>query len=44
MIVPCSQLKQLTIEKKLPLNGGEVYLPKGSELGPVRVELIAEEE
>ncbi len=43
MIVPCSQLKQLTIEKKLPLNGGEVYLPKGSELGPVRVELIAEE-
>ena len=43
MIVPCSQLKQLTIEKKLPLNGGEVYLPKGSELGPMRVELIAEE-
>jgi hypothetical protein len=44
MIVPNSQLKQLTVEKKLPANGGEVYLPKGSEQGPMRVELIAEEE
>ena len=43
MIVPNSQLKQLTVEKKLPENGGEVYLPKGSEMGAVRVELIAKE-
>ena len=43
MIVPNSQLKQLTVEKKLPANGGEVYLPKGSEMGPMRVELIREE-
>ena len=42
MIVPCSQLKQLTIEKKLPVNGGAVYLPKGSELGSVKVELVNE--
>ena len=32
MIVPCGQLKQLTIEKKLPVNGGESYLPSGSEM------------
>ena len=43
MIVPCSQLKQLTIEKKLPLNGGDCYLPKGSELGVTKVELIEDE-
>jgi len=42
MIVPCSQLKQLTIEKKLPVNGGEVYLPSGSEIGSVKVELVKE--
>ena len=42
MIVPCSQLKQLTIEKKLPVNGGAVYLPKGSELGSMKVELVNE--
>ena len=42
MIVPCSQLKQLTIEKKLPINGGAVYLPKGSEMGPMKVELVKE--
>ena len=40
MIVPCSQLKHLTVEKKLPLNGGEEYLPKGNEKGAVKVELI----
>ena len=40
MIVPCSQLKHLTVEKKLPLNGGAEYLPKGSEKGAVKVELI----
>jgi len=40
MIVPNSQLKQLTIEKKLPVNGGETYLPKGSESGAMKVELI----
>lgn len=39
MLVPNSQLKQLTIEKKLPENGGECYLPKGSEINPVRVEV-----
>ena len=43
MIVPNCQLKQLTIEKKLPLNGGDCYLPKGSELGAMRVELIEDE-
>lgn len=40
MLVPNSQLKQLTIEKKLPVNGGESYLPKGSELGAMKVEVI----
>ena len=40
MLVPNSQLKQLTIEKKLPVNGGEPYLPKGSEMGTVKVEVI----
>ena len=40
MIVPCSQLKQLTVEKKLPVNGGDEYLPKGSEKGPMQVQLI----
>jgi len=43
MIVPNCQLKQLTIEKKLPLNGGNCYLPKGSELGAMKVELIEDE-
>ena len=42
MIVPCSQLKELTIEKKLPINGGAVYLPKGSEMGSMKVELVNE--
>jgi hypothetical protein len=40
MLVPNSQLKQLTIEKKLPVNGGEPYLPKGSEMGAMKVEVI----
>jgi hypothetical protein len=40
MLVPNSQLKQLTIEKKLPINGGEPYLPKGSEFGAMKVEVI----
>ena len=40
MLVPNSQLKQLTIEKKLPLNGGECYLPKGSELCAMKVEVV----
>ena len=31
MVVPNEQLKQLTIEKTLPLNGGSPYLPKGSD-------------
>ena len=39
MLVQNSQLKHLTIEKKLPNNGGECYLPKGSEINPVRVEV-----
>ena len=42
MLVPNSQLKQLTIEKKLPLNGGEPYLPKGSEMGAMKVEILDE--
>ena len=44
MLVPNCQLKQLTIEKKLPLNGGEFYLPKGSELGAMKVEVVGEAE
>ena len=31
MLVPNEQLKQLTIEKTLPKNGGIPYLPKGSD-------------
>jgi len=31
MLVPNEQLKQLTIEKTLPKNGGEPYLPKASD-------------
>ena len=33
MLVPNEQLKQLTIEKTLPKNGGEPYLPKASDPG-----------
>tara|TARA_B100000700_G_scaffold311596_1_gene394071 strand:- start:117 stop:512 length:396 start_codon:yes stop_codon:yes gene_type:complete len=40
MIVPNCQLKQLTVEKKLPHNGGHCYLPKGSEIGPMQVEVV----
>ena len=39
MIVPCSQLKALVVEKRLPTNGGEAYLPKGDE-GVMKVELV----
>ena len=42
MLVPNSQLKQLTIEKKLPVNGGDPYLPKGSEMGAMKVEILDE--
>ena len=42
MIVPNSQLKELTVEKRLPENGGESYLPKWSEAGPMKVELVNE--
>ena len=31
MPVPNEQLKQLTIEKALPKNGGAPYLPKGCD-------------
>jgi len=31
MVVPNEQLKELTIEKTLPLNGGAPYLPKGND-------------
>ena len=31
MLVPNEQLKQLTIEKTLPKNGGAPYLPKGCD-------------
>lgn len=40
MIVPNEQLKQLTVEKKLPENGGECYLPKGSEKEPMKVKVV----
>ena len=43
MIVPCSQLKQLTVEKKLPVNGGAEYLPKGNEKGAMKVEVVESE-
>ena len=42
MIVPNCQLKQLTVEKRLPENGGEAYLPSGSEVGSMKVELVNE--
>jgi hypothetical protein len=31
MVVPNEQLKELTIEKTLPINGGTPYLPKGGD-------------
>ena len=31
MVVPNEQLKELTIEKTLPQNGREPYLPKGGD-------------
>jgi len=40
MIVPNEQLKALVVEKKLPVNGGEAYLPKGDEGGVMKVELV----
>jgi hypothetical protein len=43
MVVPNCQLKELTIERRLPINGGDCYLPKGSELGATKVELIEDE-
>jgi hypothetical protein len=42
MIVPNSQLKELTVEKKLPVNGGASYLPKGDETGVMKVEVVNE--
>ena len=43
MVVPNCQLKELTIERRLPINGGDCYLPKGSELSVTKVELIEDE-
>ena len=55
MLVPNEQLKQLTIEKTLPKNGGEPYLPKASDPGfvgweevplvqpPMKVEVVERE-
>jgi len=43
MIVPNEQLKALVVEKKLPINGGAAYLPKGDEGGVMKVELVNEE-
>tara|TARA_Y100000356_G_scaffold7076_1_gene5201 strand:+ start:108 stop:503 length:396 start_codon:yes stop_codon:yes gene_type:complete len=40
MIVPNEQLKALVVEKRLPVNGGEAYLPKGDEGGVMKVELV----
>jgi hypothetical protein len=42
MIVPNCQLTQLTVERRLPQNGGESYLPKGSEIGAAKVEIMDE--
>lgn len=42
MIVPNEQLKALVVEKKLPVNGGSAYLPKGDEGGVMKVELVNE--
>jgi len=43
MVVPNCQLKELTIERRLPINGGDCYLPKGNELSATKVELIEDE-
>ena len=43
MLVPNSQLKALVIEKKLPVNGGAEYLPKGCEKGVMKVEVVESE-
>ena len=43
MLVPNSQLKALVIEKKLPVNGGAEYLPKGNEKGVMKVEVVESE-
>jgi len=55
MLVPNEQLKQLTIEKTLPKNGGEPYLPKAGDPGfigweevplerqPMQVEVVERE-
>ena len=43
MIVPNEQLKALIVEKRLPVNGGEAYLPKGDEGGVMKVELVKDE-
>jgi hypothetical protein len=40
MLVPNEQLKQLTIEKTLPKNGGAPYLPKGSDPGFIGVKEV----
>ena len=41
LVVPNSQLKHLTVERKLPNGHAEFYLPKGSELmGPMKVEIV----
>ena len=44
MGVPNCQLKSLTVERRLPQNGGEIYLPKGSETGVVKVEIMDDNE
>ena len=40
MLVPNEQLKLLTIEKRLPKNGGDSYLPTGGDPNYVRIEEI----
>ena len=41
MLVPNEQLKQLIIEKALPKNGGEPYLPKANDPGFVGWEEVS---
>ena len=41
MIVPNSQLKSLTVERRLPNGHAEMYLPKGPEMmGPMEVKIV----
>ena len=40
MIVPNSQLKNLTVERKLPNGHADIYLPTGGQMGPMEVKIV----